>query len=169
MDGMHQGSLGQSEVTELINVEKICEKPDEVMQPPSELRGRVAECALKSVDGKDGFIFSMRAGNTSVSVNLLTNNYLIRSSEWHVSLVRIDLKSRSHRNPDGTKVGPDHVHIYDAVRLDKQAYPLSVLSPALSGSSSMEEILHGLWKFCNVTRPPRIILSLLDSLPPQGE
>lgn len=60
---------------------------------------------------------------------LETDRYSIhlRFSNTNECLIRVDVNNGSHRNPDGTIVPPNHVHIYSTVkncRRDAYAFPL---------------------------------------------
>lgn len=50
----------------------------------------------------------------------------IRFKENHYHLIRLDINNGTHRNPDGTIVANNHIHIYDirSERRDEYAYSL---------------------------------------------
>lgn len=50
----------------------------------------------------------------------------LRFKETNDQLLRIDINNGSHRNPDGTKISQNHIHLYtdSAYNKDAFAYPL---------------------------------------------
>lgn len=69
----------------------------------------------------------------------------IRFKEVHHILFRLDINNGSHRNPDGSIVPPNHVHVYKddgSSRKDSYAYPIPTHFTDLSSIfSAFEDFL----------------------------
>ena len=64
------------------------------------------EIDLISGDKKEKFVLNYSRNQ----INLEKRNHHLRTQV--VGLVRLDLKGPPHRNPDGEKIGPNHLHLY---------------------------------------------------------
>ncbi len=108
---MATSNLTQVEADELIATEKRCVDA-RVWDYPS--LGGAINIPLVSTNRHDPFLLDLlRSG-----IDLTKNTYQNRGCQV-VVLVRLDLGSRPHRNPDGTKVGSPHLHLYREGYSDK--------------------------------------------------
>jgi len=71
-----------------------------------------------------------------------------------VVLARLDVNGPTHRNPDGTLVGRDHIHVYKEGFADKWAYPL--VDYADVNHSDSPAVLEWFMRYCRIHSPPPI-------------
>lgn len=63
--------------------------------------------AVQSIDGKENFSVHVERKNTiEIRKSKLQNGY------QKIPLVRVEFDCPPHRNPDGSQVGRNHIHIY---------------------------------------------------------
>lgn len=69
-----------------------------------------------------------------------------------VLLARLDFGAAPHRNPDGTRIGSPHLHLYKEGFADKWAYPLPTehFTPLMDSMKMLEDFM----RFCNIVVPP---------------
>jgi len=67
-------------------------------------------------------------------------------------LVRLDINSAPHTNPDGKKVGNSHIHIYREGFEDKWAYPID--PEKFHNLSDMGCTFTEFCQYCNIHNPP---------------
>lgn len=107
---------------------------------------------LKSETTKDRFYLDIdRRGKIEFSKFKLQNRYL----QTKQPLVRIDIDSPPHTNPDGTKTSRNHIHIYQETEFDTGnlpwAYDLSdFLEISLNGDYSFTHVFHKFCKYCSI-------------------
>lgn len=104
----------------LINLEKAI--TDRAIKIP--FGGQTSAYAATDTEGIKQFIYRMRQadGNTSIRRKA---TYIL----WYnkVQLLRLDTDGNGlHTNTDGSTIAPHtpHIHIYDEIELDHNAYPL---------------------------------------------
>ncbi|WPX08072.1 DUF6978 family protein [Anaerocellum danielii] len=73
--------------------------------------------------------------------------------QTNITLIRLDIDTKPHRNPDGTKVGPTHIHIYKEGYGDKWAYPLDEFD-CFSNTDDLVQAFIDFCKFCNIKEIP---------------
>jgi len=122
----------------LLAMEKYKEQANDVYAPH---KGEFISVPLVSADGQERFLFDYRKGKKSTKIT-----YLHRSGAI-VKLARVDF-GVGHRNPDGTKVGSPHIHLYDEEHHDKIAYPLP--ADIFSKLDDPDEVLKEFIAFCNI-------------------
>lgn len=73
-----------------------------------------------------------------------------------IPLVRIDINSAPHRNPDGTKTSRNHIHIYRDMPNNlgnlPWAYDLETFEPFTDSITSMDfmQIFYSFCRYCNI-------------------
>ena len=107
---------------------------------------------LKSESTKDRFYIDIdRRGKIEFSKFKLQNRYL----QTKQPLVRIDIDSPPHINPDGTKTSRNHIHIYRETEFDTGnlpwAYDLSDFKGlVLNEDYSFIHVFHEFCKYCHI-------------------
>lgn len=77
--------------------------------------------------------------------------------QTNIILLRIDIDTKPHRNPDNTIISPTHIHIYREGYGDKWAYPLENYECFLDiNKNNLVEVFVKFCEFCNITEIPRI-------------
>lgn len=103
------------EFQSLIQLKKIFAKKDVILP----FTGNCNTYDLKSVDTKDRFYLDIdRRGKIELKTKL-QNRY----AKNKMPLVRIDIDSPPHINPDGTKLSRNHIHIYKDCDKDTNNLP----------------------------------------------
>ncbi len=108
--------LTQYEIEYLLNLEKNYVGAQKFKYPT--LGGRV-NIQLTSADKNEDFILDITRSHISLSKNSFQNR-----ARGTIVLLRLDLNSAPHRNPDGKIVTGNHLHIYKEGFGDKYAYSL---------------------------------------------
>ena len=135
--------LTQDEADVLIKIEKkaISSKCYEF---PNDNKLKVS-IPLTSVDGEYKFDLDISRG----SINLSKIKYQNRTLK-NTILIRIDICSSPHMNPDGMYVPPTHCHIYKEGYNDRFAYPLpdefNKINP-----DDIKKMVTTFLKYCNIT------------------
>ena len=111
---MAQVELTQSEADALLAIPKRLRGSGVVRFPRP---GRGERFDLESLDGRERFHLDISRGRIKLSKR--THQTRARHT---VILARLDLEGPPHRNPDGTEVGGNHLHIYRQGYADKWAY-----------------------------------------------
>ena len=62
---------------------------------------------LVSIDQRESFTLDIRRGRINLTKGTFQNRY-----RQVVILARLDFGGPPHRNPDGTEIGSNHLHIY---------------------------------------------------------
>jgi len=96
------------------------------------------------VDGRDErFLLDVWRGTRRIA----KLKYQTRAQKVYV-LARLDLNGAPHTNPDGTRIGGTHLHIYRQGFDAKWAFPLD--SSSFSDPSDPELSFHEFCTFCHV-------------------
>lgn len=136
---MAENLLTKEEANHLLAMEKI---PADGYKPATfpDLGGRIV-IPLQSHDGREKFLFNITRKRIA-----LTTSYQTRARQVFV-LARLDFGA-PHTNPDGTKVGAPHLHVYTEEYGDRVAIeiPPGMLSDVTSGIA----ILNDFMKYCNI-------------------
>ncbi|ADQ06578.1 putative Lj965 prophage protein [Caldicellulosiruptor hydrothermalis 108] len=72
-----------------------------------------------------------------------------------ITLVRLDIDTKPHRNPDGTVIGPNHIHIYKEGYGDKWAYPLEDFK-CFKNPKDLIQTFVDFCRFCNIVEIPTV-------------
>jgi hypothetical protein len=138
--------ISQAEADKLLAMEKHRVSDDFKIFP---MPGDGLVLPLTSVDKREAFLLDINRR----SIDLAKVSYQNRARQA-IILVRLDLGSRPHRNPDGVDVGSPHLHLYREGYAHKWAIP----APAdkFPRLSDMQDCLDDFMTYCNITKPPRI-------------
>lgn len=109
--------LSQTEIDELLNVLKEIRYEKESFRFPE--KGESEKLDVYSIDGKKKFIIDIVPGSRRSNAKKVT--YQERYQKDTI-LIRLDLYSQFHTNPDGTHVSPNHIHIIKEGYDDRFAY-----------------------------------------------
>jgi hypothetical protein len=143
---MDEIALTQAEADALIAMEK-----HRVMNNRHDfpMRGESLTLSLQSPDKREHFLLDLSCGR----IDLLKVKMQNRGRQV-VVLVRLDLGSAPHRNPDDVEVPAPHLHVYREGYGDKWAIP--VPKERFRDTSNLWATLEDFLRFCNVTQPPHI-------------
>ena len=135
--------LTQTEANILIAMEKEFVKPVTI----SILPGADQTHELVGNDKRERFLLDLWRG----TLRLSKVKYQTRGRKIIV-LVRLDIDSAPHTNPDGTKINGTHIHLYREGYEDKWAFPVD---PAEFGNpSDIQRTLEDFFRYCNIKNPP---------------
>ena len=109
--------LSQTEIDELLNVLKEIRYEKECFRFPE--KGESEKLDVYSIDGKKKFIIDIVPGSRRSNAKKVT--YQERYQKDTI-LIRLDLYSQFHTNPDGTHVSTNHIHIIKEGYDDRFAY-----------------------------------------------
>lgn len=102
-------------------------------------------CGEELISDEFGDIFKLDMRKNKIELKVLNCN--TRAHDCFV-LVRLDVNDREHKNPDGTKVGETHLHIYKEGFNDRIAY-----DPKKYGFSDFDNVpklIIQFARFCNI-------------------
>ncbi len=139
-------NLTQSEADALIAMEKHRTNEDRAVFPMS---GESLVLPLQSADKREQFLLDISRGR----IDLLKVKMQNRGRQT-VVLVRLDLGSAPHRNPDGEEIPAPHLHVYREGFGDKWA--IYVPAERFRALHDLFVTFEDFMRFCNVTRPPHI-------------
>lgn len=108
---------------------------------------------LISMDYKEEFVLSIWRSFFSLQKSSFRN-----FAKKTITLVRVDLGGRPHRNPDGEEIGCPHIHIYREGFGDKWAFELP--TEKFSDPSNFLTTHRDFLSYCNITRPPNFVSGL---------
>lgn len=106
--------MNQCEINKLINIDKII-NIDETMFSLKDIVKK--SFSATSQDSNINFIFDINNSGTRKRKYTYQNRY----KKSHI-LIRLDVNSKSHKNPDGTIVGKNHIHIAHENMQDSVAF-----------------------------------------------
>ena len=108
---------------------------------------------LISHDGRENFHLDVRRGRINLAKGTNQNRW-----SRVVILARLDYAGPPHRNPDGTHVGGNHLHLYREGFGDKWAIdaPKNIFSDLTNHILTLEEFMN----YCNVSQHPDIQLGI---------
>lgn len=80
--------------------------------------------------------------------------------QTNAQLVRLDIDTKPHRNPDHEVISPTHIHIYKEGYGDSWAYPLNNIPDMeyniFTNTSNLVETFMDFCMFCNISKIPSI-------------
>ncbi len=134
--------ITDEEFSALLNMDKYFEEK-EVMMPGN---GERVHFKLHSAEKRENFYLDVnRSGIIELKKFTLQNRFLV------VPLVRLDIDSAPHINPDGSKTSRNHIHIYKEGYGDSWAFDLgSSGSFHFAKCSSFREYFIEFCKYCNI-------------------
>lgn len=142
---MAEINLTQAEADTLIEIEK--HRIDETSYSFPRLGGSIA-IPLISANKREQFLLDISQGR----IDLAKVKYQNRARQI-VILVRLELNSAPHRNPDGEEIASPHIHIYKEGYGDKWAYPIPEKFADINDPwQSLEDFM----SYCNIIEPPEI-------------
>lgn len=106
---------------------------------------------LESTSSDDKFFLDVdRRGKIELSKFKIQHRYAITK----LPLVRIDIDSPPHTNPDGSRVSRNHIHIYKEVEFDTGNLPWAYELNSVNGFSEIPldfiSIFHFFCDYCNI-------------------
>ena len=135
--------LSQAEADALIAMKKLFSAPATISLPP----GSDQTHEVVGANDRERFLLDLSRG----TIRLSKFKFQTRGKSIIV-LVRLDLDSSPHTNPDGSQVGRTHLHLYREGFDDKWAYPLDPNS--FSNPLDVEETFKRFCEYCNITGIP---------------
>ncbi len=147
---MADTSLTQVEADTLIALEK--RRVDTQLWDYPDFGGAIT-IPLVSTDRREPFFLDLRRSR----INLAKGTYQNRTRQV-VVLVRLDFGGGPHRNPDDTRIGSPHLHLYREGYGDKWAVP--VPSDRFSNLPDAWQTLQDSMQFCHIVDPPAILRGL---------
>lgn len=137
--------LTQNEIEYLLNLEKNYVGTQKFKYPT--LGGKL-NIQLSSADKNEEFILDVTRSHISLTKNSFQNR-----ARGSVILLRLDLDSAPHRNPDGEIVTGNHLHIYKEGYGDKFAYPLP---DNFVKCNDVKDFLQQFMDYCHIINKPII-------------
>ena len=101
------------------------------------------EIELASKDKKEEFVLNYRCHQ----INLEKRNHQLRSRKV-IGLARLDLNGPPQRNPDGKKIGVNHLHLYREGFALKWAFPIP--EDKFSDTNDIEQTCEDFFVYCNI-------------------
>ena len=139
------------EARRLLNLRKIDADPSKKYVVPGPEGGSIlVDLTAEDKHEPERFVFHINKRRI-----VLTSTYQTRTKSGMV-LARLDFDA-GHRNPDGTKVGVPHLHLYVEGYGDSWA---TDQIPFLSDPSNQMAVIDDFLKYCNVVKPPKITCTL---------
>ena len=137
--------LTQNEIEYLLNLEKNYVGTQKFKYP---ILGGKLNIQLSSSDKNEEFILDITRSHISLSKNTFQNR-----AQGSIILLRLDLDSAPHRNPDGEMVTGNHLHIYKEGYGDKFAYSLP---EDFDKCSDVKDFLEQFMDYCHINNKPII-------------
>lgn len=147
---MSEPILTQAEADALIQVEKHADDTKAVEYPAP---GGKLCVQLHSSDHRERFYLDLTRGR--IALLKVNHNLRVRTS---IPLVRLDINGAPHTNPDGSKVGRSHVHLYREGFGDSWAFDVD---PAVfKDVGDPQQAFSDFISFCRIQTFPPVDLSL---------
>lgn len=143
---MADPDIPQDEAEYLIALEKQYEGPDNVDYPG---QGETLQMKCESPDGSERFHVDVYRGR--IDLKKVNHNMRVRTA---VPLLRLDINASPHKNPDKTKVGRTHLHVYREGYGDSWAYELP--EGEFENLDDLVATLYDFLDYCHVTRQPTV-------------
>lgn len=137
--------LTNEEFNKLLQLEKIF-TTQKIILPTI---GTVDSFELTDVNNRIPFLLDIdRRGKIELSKYKIQNRYAVTEV-----LVRIDIDSPPHINPDGTKLSRNHIHIYREGFGDRWAYELKDLKDTnlFQNICTFRNVFNDFCKYCNIS------------------
>jgi len=136
--------LPQPEADELLRMAKRFEHATAVVAVPP---GADETYELAAENGREKFLLDVWRGTFRISKLKLQNR--VRTA---VVLARLDVHGAPHTNPDLTRIGGTHLHLYREGYEDRWAFPVDPLRfPRLGDTAAT---FHDFCRYCHVIAPP---------------
>ncbi len=137
--------LSKEEIDYLLNLEKNCKSSQKYNFPS--LGGKI-EIELSSADKNEDFLLDVWRSHIDLAKTKFQNR-----ARKTVPIVRLDINSAPHKNPDGVHLGGTHFHIYREGYDDKFAYPLP---DEFADCKSSRDFLAKFMDYCHIMKKPII-------------
>jgi hypothetical protein len=137
-------SLSQEEFNELMEEEKHYKGTERFKYP---LGGKLS-IPLHSVRIREEFILDISRSSIKLSKSTLQNRVRVA-----IVMVRLDINSSPHRNPDGEELPETHFHIYRSDAGDKWAFHLP---EAFTNPNDINVTLDQFMDYCKIVSKPII-------------
>jgi hypothetical protein len=136
--------LTQTEADYLIALDKYAED-QRVWRYPS--GGGKLAIPLRSQDWRETFLLDLRRAR----IDLFKSTHQTRARKVY-PLIRLDIGTNRHQNPDGEWIGPNHIHRYCKGYGDKWAeeLPDGVFSDLTDPIRTLDDFM----RYCNIVEPP---------------
>lgn len=141
--------LSENEIDVLLKTEKHCIETKKYSFP--QLGGKIS-IPLFSENKQEEFLLDISRSRIEVSKTTYQNR-----ARKTIILLRLDIGSAPHRNPDGQEISSPHLHIYKEGYGDKFAYPLPKEFNLCSDSI---DYLNTFMDYCNIVLKPNIDIGL---------
>ena len=142
--------LTQAEADALIQTDKHADDTKAVSYPAP---GGKLCVQLHSTDHRERFHLDITRGR--IALTKVSHNLRVRTS---VQLVRLDIGGAPHTNPDGSKVGRDHIHLYREGFGD--AWAFNIDPGVFTDVDDLQQALRDFISFCRIQTFPPVDLSL---------
>ena len=140
-----ENELSAKEIEYLINLEKNYEGFKQFKYPS--LGGKLI-IDLTSKDRNEDFFLDISRSRIVISKNTFQNR-----ARKTITLLRLDINSAPHRNPDGKFLSGTHLHIFKEGYADKFAYELP---KEFSDCKNAIDFLYRFMDYCNIKNKPAI-------------
>lgn len=141
--------LSENEIDVLLKTEKYCFESQKFSFP--QLGGKIS-IPLFSENKQEEFLLDISRSR----IEVLKTTYQNRARKT-IILLRLDIGSAPHRNPNGQEISSPHLHIYKECYGDKFAYPLPEEFNLCSDSI---DYLNTFMDYCNIVVKPNIDIGL---------
>lgn len=142
--------LTQTEADTLIAMRKAFLNPATISLPP----GTDQTHDLIGEDKRERFLLDLWRG----TIRLSKFRYQTRGRKVIV-LIRLDIDGPPHTNPDGTKIGKAHLHLYREGYEDRWAFALD--SKEFTDPANMGSSFGDFCRYCNIEMIPSFQRTLL--------
>jgi hypothetical protein len=136
--------ISQAEADYLIKMEKI--KVDDQSYQFPQMKGKLI-IPLLSRDGRNKFMLDINISRLTIKATYQNRSRIT------IILVRLDLTSGKHTNPDGQVIEGSHMHLYKEGYADKWAIPVP---KHFSDMTDFHLTLEEFMGYCNIVDPPLI-------------
>lgn len=137
-------TITNAEFLELFKMKKTFANKDTTL-PHS---GSKVQFILNGEHQRTFFLDVNRSGIIELKKFTLQNRYMV------IPLIRLDIDSAPHINPDGTKVSRNHIHIYKEGYGDSWAYELNEINDnCFDNCSEFSNFFLQFCKYCNIEIP----------------
>ena len=141
--------ISQLEIKNLLKTKKYCFETKAYAFP--QLGGKIS-IPLFSQNKQEEFLLDISRSRVDISKTTYQNR-----ARKTIILLRLDIGSAPHKNPDGEEIHSPHLHIYKEGYGDKFAYPLPAEFISCKKAFDYLEVF---MDYCNIVSKPNIDLGL---------
>jgi hypothetical protein len=110
------------------------------------LQGERLEVKVVSQDKKEEFLLDVSRS----SIKLQKSKEQLRTRDV-IILLRLDVNSAPHRNPNGTDVSGSHLHIYREGFADR--FAVEIPADKFTDTENLTKLVEDFFKYCNIDVP----------------